>query len=344
MRGRGRHPSPPTPRVWDFGGGLCGLSPFLPWTLWPVRRTVDGIPHEPQQQPRQSHLMEPAWDAQVAPLSSSARNNDPYEWTVQFGELSAAPSLWNLQAYQNRYQVQEIVLSPLYLGTSAYDIALLKLSSSVTYNKYIQPICVQASSFEFQNRTDCWVTGWGDITEEHSEAGDRRGWGRGGWHCPCPHSAAPATAAPTLIPVQLGPRLACSAFSPLLLPSAPPERAAPLYPTEFLSLPETVSRKPGWRGGPAWLGLHPPACRGVGGHGGLSERPQGLTWPCIPSTSPWMLPTPGHPASLPWLLHPFCMCLWWPLFWGAEPASLSSQFQAILHPRLPIKSAGPWQV
>ncbi|XP_023472291.1 testisin-like [Equus przewalskii] len=94
-------------------------------------------------------------------------NNDPYEWTVQFGELSAAPSLWNLRAYQNRYQVQEIVLSPLYLGTSAYDIALLKLSSSVTYNKYIQPICVQASSFEFQNRTDCWVTGWGDITEEH---------------------------------------------------------------------------------------------------------------------------------------------------------------------------------
>uniref|UniRef100_A0A8C4LAS2 Peptidase S1 domain-containing protein n=1 Tax=Equus asinus asinus TaxID=83772 RepID=A0A8C4LAS2_EQUAS len=88
------------------------------------------------------------------------KNNDPYEWTVQFGELSAAPSLWNLQAYQNRYQVQEIVLSPLYLGTSAYDIALLKLSSS-----YIQPVCVQASSSEFQNRNNCWVTGWGFLNE-----------------------------------------------------------------------------------------------------------------------------------------------------------------------------------
>ncbi|XP_039102562.1 testisin-like [Hyaena hyaena] len=94
------------------------------------------------------------------------RSNDPFEWSVQFGELSAMPSIWNLEAYYNRYQVQEIVLSPLYLGASSYDIALLKLASSVTYNKYIQPICVAASSSEFQNRTDCWVTGWGNI-EEH---------------------------------------------------------------------------------------------------------------------------------------------------------------------------------
>ncbi|XP_014648887.1 PREDICTED: testisin-like [Ceratotherium simum simum] len=98
-------------------------------------------------------------------------NKDPYEWTVQFGELSAAPSIWNLQAYYNRYQVEEIVLSPSYLGPTAYDIAMLKLSSSVTYNKYIRPICVLASSAEFQNRTDCWVTGWGDIQEEHSDPG-----------------------------------------------------------------------------------------------------------------------------------------------------------------------------
>ncbi|XP_054445107.1 testisin [Pteronotus mesoamericanus] len=93
-------------------------------------------------------------------------NNNPYEWTVQFGELSAVPSIWNLQAYQNRYQVEEIILSPRYLGASAYDIAMLRLSSPVTYNKYIQPICVLASSIDFQNRTDCWVTGWGDVQED----------------------------------------------------------------------------------------------------------------------------------------------------------------------------------
>uniref|UniRef100_A0A8C3WML7 Serine protease 21 n=1 Tax=Catagonus wagneri TaxID=51154 RepID=A0A8C3WML7_9CETA len=93
-------------------------------------------------------------------------NSDPSEWTVQFGELTSAPSFWNLQAYYNRYQVARIFLSPQYVGSTSYDIALVKLSSSVTYSKHIQPICVLASSSEFQNRTDCWVTGWGDVTED----------------------------------------------------------------------------------------------------------------------------------------------------------------------------------
>ncbi|XP_026899301.1 testisin-like isoform X4 [Acinonyx jubatus] len=94
------------------------------------------------------------------------KHTDPFEWSVQFGELSASPSIWNLEAYYNRYQVEEIILNPMYLGASSSDIALLKLSSSVTYNKYIHPVCVAASSSEFQNQTDCWVTGWGHIGED----------------------------------------------------------------------------------------------------------------------------------------------------------------------------------
>lgn len=94
------------------------------------------------------------------------KHTDPFEWSVQFGELSASPSIWNLEAYYNRYQVEEIILNPMYLGASSSDIALLKLSSSVTYNKYIHPVCVAASSSEFQNQTDCWVTGWGNIGED----------------------------------------------------------------------------------------------------------------------------------------------------------------------------------
>ncbi|XP_057605520.1 testisin-like [Hippopotamus amphibius kiboko] len=95
-------------------------------------------------------------------------NKDPFEWSVQFGELTATPSIWSLQAYYNRYNVDQIFLSPRYLGAASYDIALLKLSSSVTYTKYIQPICLMASSTEFENRTDCWVTGWGDIEEDQA--------------------------------------------------------------------------------------------------------------------------------------------------------------------------------
>uniref|UniRef100_A0AC11CTG5 Serine protease 21 n=1 Tax=Ovis aries TaxID=9940 RepID=A0AC11CTG5_SHEEP len=95
-------------------------------------------------------------------------NRNPFYWSVQFGELSAAPSIWNLQAYYNRYYVDQIFLSPFYLGAPVYDIALVKLSSSVTYTKYIQPICVMASISEFENSSDCWVTGWGDVEEELS--------------------------------------------------------------------------------------------------------------------------------------------------------------------------------
>ncbi|KAL1778416.1 serine protease 33-like [Sigmodon hispidus] len=93
------------------------------------------------------------------------RDSDPYDWTVQFGELTSKPSLWSLQAYSNRYQVQNIFLSPKYVDMLPNDIALLKLSSPVNYNNFIQPICLLNSTYKFENRNDCWVTGWGDTGE-----------------------------------------------------------------------------------------------------------------------------------------------------------------------------------
>ncbi|XP_051023683.1 testisin isoform X1 [Acomys russatus] len=96
------------------------------------------------------------------------KNNDPFDWTVQFGELTSRPSLWNLQAYSNRYQIEDIFLSPKYTESYPHDIALLKLSTPVSYNNYIQPVCLLNSTFKFENRSDCWVTGWGDIGEDES--------------------------------------------------------------------------------------------------------------------------------------------------------------------------------
>ncbi|KAI5128107.1 Serine Protease 33 [Manis pentadactyla] len=64
-------------------------------------------------------------------------------------------------------------VEPHICGGFSLDIPLVRLSSSVTYSPYIQPICVLASSSKFQNWTDCWVTGWGDIQEEQ---GPRPSW------------------------------------------------------------------------------------------------------------------------------------------------------------------------
>ncbi|MCJ8739207.1 hypothetical protein PDJAM_G00044530, partial [Pangasius djambal] len=44
------------------------------------------------------------------------------------------------------------------------DIALVQLSSSVTFTDYVMPVCLAASnSFGFPAGTNVWVTGWGNI-------------------------------------------------------------------------------------------------------------------------------------------------------------------------------------
>ncbi|XP_067564582.1 serine protease 41 [Pseudorca crassidens] len=90
----------------------------------------------------------------------------PYEWSVQFGELSVTPPIWSLRAYLHRYRVKSIIIYPKSRNYLQDDSSLLKLSSSVTFNKNIQPVCVLSSSSEFKNRDDCWVNGWGDIHEK----------------------------------------------------------------------------------------------------------------------------------------------------------------------------------
>ncbi|XP_073702850.1 serine protease 27-like [Garra rufa] len=41
------------------------------------------------------------------------------------------------------------------------SIALLRLSSSVTFTDYIKPVCLAAAGSEFVAGTESWVTGWG---------------------------------------------------------------------------------------------------------------------------------------------------------------------------------------
>ncbi|XP_077407647.1 transmembrane protease serine 9-like [Vanacampus margaritifer] len=45
------------------------------------------------------------------------------------------------------------------------DIALLRLSSPVTFTDYVRPVCLAANSSVFNNGTDSWVIGWATVQE-----------------------------------------------------------------------------------------------------------------------------------------------------------------------------------
>ncbi|KAL1278409.1 hypothetical protein QQF64_025082 [Cirrhinus molitorella] len=60
--------------------------------------------------------------------------------------------------------VSNIIKHPNYSSPSQNnDITLLHLSSPVTFNEYIRPVCLASASSTFFNRTASWVTGWGNI-------------------------------------------------------------------------------------------------------------------------------------------------------------------------------------
>ncbi len=64
-------------------------------------------------------------------------------------------------------QIRRIILHSQYdQFTSDYDIALLELSAPVFFNELVQPVCVPASSHAFTSGTNCFVTGWGVLSEE----------------------------------------------------------------------------------------------------------------------------------------------------------------------------------
>ncbi|XP_047464248.1 chymotrypsin-like elastase family member 2A [Mugil cephalus] len=83
-------------------------------------------------------------------------------WSVSLG----LQSLQGDNPNQVSRTVSTIILHPDYDSyTSNNDIALLRLSSPVSFTDYIIPVCLAASGSVFNNGTDSWVTGWGAVQE-----------------------------------------------------------------------------------------------------------------------------------------------------------------------------------
>ena len=61
-------------------------------------------------------------------------------------------------------KLSRVIRHPNYnSGTNVNDIALMRLSSPVTFTNYIRPVCLAASGSTFFSSIDSWITGWGDI-------------------------------------------------------------------------------------------------------------------------------------------------------------------------------------
>jgi secreted trypsin-like serine protease len=62
--------------------------------------------------------------------------------------------------------ISKIIVHELYNSVDYdYDIAMMKLSSPITYTERVKPICLPSSGLYFSAGTQCFVTGWGKLGE-----------------------------------------------------------------------------------------------------------------------------------------------------------------------------------
>uniref|UniRef100_A0A8C2F7M7 Uncharacterized protein n=1 Tax=Cyprinus carpio TaxID=7962 RepID=A0A8C2F7M7_CYPCA len=98
------------------------------------------------------------------------------EWVLTAAHCLPGVSASNLLVYLgkrtqqgvNTYEISRnvvsIIVHPSYNSqTSDNDIALIHLSSTVTFNDYIKPVCLAAQNSAFPSGTSSWITGWGDV-------------------------------------------------------------------------------------------------------------------------------------------------------------------------------------
>ncbi|XP_037353293.1 serine protease 48-like [Talpa occidentalis] len=87
------------------------------------------------------------------------RNSFHFFYSVKLGMLEV-----NSLKEGKVYKVSKIITHPKFEETTA-DIALVKLSSKVTFTSLIMPICLPNNTEKLTIPEFCWVTGWGKLNQ-----------------------------------------------------------------------------------------------------------------------------------------------------------------------------------
>lgn len=68
--------------------------------------------------------------------------------------------------HESSHRVSRVVIPPDYVEPhSGNDVALVQLSSPITWSDHVRPVCLPSSGIPFPGGMMCHVTGWGNIRE-----------------------------------------------------------------------------------------------------------------------------------------------------------------------------------
>lgn len=71
-----------------------------------------------------------------------------------------------VNAQESVHRVSRVVIPWAYTEPhSGNDLALVELSSPVSWSDHVSPICLPASGTLFPGGMQCYVTGWGNIRD-----------------------------------------------------------------------------------------------------------------------------------------------------------------------------------